>query len=159
MDADALFTGWDPIIRILVVGAAAYFALVVVLRASGKRTLSKLNAFDLVVTVAIGSTFSSILTSKDLALAEGVAALALLVGLQYAVTFLSVRIKGIDELVKSEPSLLLKDGKPLPGALRQQRVTQEELLAAIRTSGGAQLSDAAFVVLESDGSLSAVLKG
>jgi len=158
MDADALFTGWDPIIRILVVGAAAYFALVVVLRASGKRTLSKLNAFDLVVTVAIGSTFSSILTSKDLALAEGVAALALLVGLQYAVTFLSVRIKGIDKLVKSEPSLLLKDGKPLPGALRHQRVTQEELLAAIRTSGGAQLSDAAFVVLESDGSLSAVLK-
>jgi len=159
MDADALFTGWDPIIRILVVGAAAYFALVIVLRASGKRTLSKLNAFDLVVTVAIGSTFSAILTSKDLALAEGVAALALLVGLQYAVTFLSVRIKGIDKLVKSEPSLLLKDGEPLPGALRQQRVTQEELLAAIRTSGGAQLSDAAFVVLESDGSLSAVLKG
>ncbi|WP_300578948.1 DUF421 domain-containing protein [Phenylobacterium sp.] len=159
MDADALFTGWDPILRILVVGAAAYLALVIVLRASGKRTLSKLNAFDLVVTVAIGSTFSSILTSKDLALAEGVAALALLVGLQYAVTFLSVRIKGIDKLVKSEPSLLLKDGAPLSGALRQQRVTQEELLAAIRTSGGARLSDAAFVVLESDGSLSAVLKG
>ncbi len=159
MDADALFTGWDPIIRILVVGAAAYLALVIVLRASGKRTLSKLNAFDLVVTVAIGSTFSSILTSKDLALAEGVAALVLLVGLQYAVTFLSVRIKGIDKLVKSEPTLLLKDGEPLPGALRQQRVTQEELRAAIRTSGGAELSDAAFVVLESDGSLSAVLKG
>ena len=159
MDADALFTGWDPIIRILVVGAAAYLALVVVLRASGKRTLSKLNAFDLVVTVAIGSTFSSILTSKDLALAEGVAALALLVGLQYAVTFLSVRIKEIDRLVKSEPTLLLKDGEPLPGALRRQRVTPDELRAAIRTSGGAELSHAAFVVLESDGSLSAVLKG
>ncbi|MBW0150429.1 MAG: DUF421 domain-containing protein [Phenylobacterium sp.] len=159
MDADALFTGWDPIVRILVVGTAAYVALVIVLRASGKRTLSKLNAFDLVVTVAIGSTFSSILTSKDLALAEGVAALALLVGLQYAVTFLSVRIGAVDRLVKSEPSLLLKDGQPLPGALRQQRVTQEELRAAIRTSGGAELSDAAFVVLESDGTLSAVLKG
>jgi uncharacterized membrane protein YcaP (DUF421 family) len=159
MDADALFTGWEPILRILVVGTAAYIALVIVLRASGKRTLSKLNAFDLVVTVAIGSTFSSILTSKDLALAEGVAALALLVGLQYAVTFLSVRIGAVDRLVKSEPSLLLKDGEPLSGALRQQRVTQEELLAAIRTSGGAELSDAAFVVLESDGSLSAVLKG
>lgn len=159
MDADALFTGWEPILRILVVGTAAYIALVIVLRASGKRTLSKLNAFDLVVTVAIGSTFSSILTSKDLALAEGVAALALLAGLQYAVTFLSVRIGAVDRLVKSEPSLLLKDGEPLSGALRQQRVTQEELLAAIRTSGGAELSDAAFVVLESDGSLSAVLKG
>jgi uncharacterized membrane protein YcaP (DUF421 family) len=159
MDVDALFTGWDPIVRILVVGTAAYVALVVVLRVSGKRTLSKLNAFDLVVTVAIGSTFSAILTSKDLALAEGVAALGLLVGLQYVVTFLSVRIKGIDRLVKSEPTLLLKDGAPLPGALHQQRVTEEELRAAIRTSGGAELSDAAFVILESDGSLSAVLKG
>lgn len=159
MDIDALFTGWDPIVRILVVGTAAYVALVIVLRVSGKRTLSKLNAFDLVVTVAIGSTFSAILTSKDLALAEGVAALGLLVGLQYVVTFLSVRIKGIDRLVKSEPTLLLKDGAPLPGALHQQRVTEEELRAAIRTSGGAELSDAAFVILESDGSLSAVLKG
>lgn len=159
MDVDALFTGWDPIVRILVVGTAAYVALVIVLRVSGKRTLSKLNAFDLVVTVAIGSTFSAILTSKDLALAEGVAALGLLVGLQYVVTFLSVRIKGIDRLVKSEPTLLLKDGAPLPGALHQQRVTEEELRAAIRTSGGAELSDAAFVILESDGSLSAVLKG
>jgi len=159
MDVDALFTGWDPIVRILVVGTAAYVALVVVLRVSGKRTLSKLNAFDLVVTVAIGSTFSAILTSQDLALAEGVAALGLLVGLQYVVTFLSVRIKGIDRLVKSEPTLLLKDGAPLPGALHQQRVTEEELRAAIRTSGGAELSDAAFVILESDGSLSAVLKG
>ncbi|MDX5392667.1 MAG: DUF421 domain-containing protein, partial [Caulobacteraceae bacterium] len=86
MSIEALFDGWDPILRILVVGSAAYAALVLVLRASGKRTLSKLNAFDLVVTVAIGSTFSSILTSKGLALAEGVAALALLVGLQFVVT-------------------------------------------------------------------------
>ena len=153
------FDSWFDLFRVIVVGSLAYAALVAFLRATGKRTLSKLNAFDLVVTVAIGSTFSSILTSKDLALAEGVAALALLVGLQYAVTFLSVRIKEIDRLVKSEPTLLLRDGEPLPGALRRQRVTPDELRAAIRTSGGAELSDAAFVVLESDGSLSAVLKG
>jgi len=81
MDPDSFFTGWQPIVRVLVIGTAAYVALVAVLRVSGKRTLSKLNAFDLVVTVAIGSTFASILTSKDLALAEGVTALALLTGL------------------------------------------------------------------------------
>ena len=159
MSIEALFDGWDPILRILVVGSAAYAALVLVLRASGKRTLSKLNAFDLVVTVAIGSTFSSILTSKGLALAEGVAALALLVGLQFVVTFLSVRSAGFDRLVKAEPTLLMRDGEPLLGVMRRERVTQDELRAAVRNSGGRDLQDAAVVILESDGSLNAILKG
>ncbi|MDX5332208.1 MAG: YetF domain-containing protein [Pseudomonadota bacterium] len=159
MSIEALFDGWDPILRILVVGSAAYAALVLVLRASGKRTLSKLNAFDLVVTVAIGSTFSSILTSKGLALAEGVAALALLVSLQFVVTFLSVRIKAVDRLVKAEPTLLMRDGEPLHGVMRRERVTEDELRAAVRNSGGRDLQDAAVVILESDGSLNAILKG
>lgn len=158
MIPDALFDGWTPILRILLVGTSAYLALVIVLRASGKRTLSKLNAFDLVVTVAIGSTFSSILTSKDLALAEGVVALSLLVGLQFVVTFLSVRFGVVDRLVKAEPTLLLKDGQPLPAALRRERVTHDELRAAIRSSGGRDLEDATIVLLETDGSLSAILK-
>ena len=159
MDPDSFFTGWQPIVRVLVIGTAAYVALVAVLRVSGKRTLSKLNAFDLVVTVAIGSTFASILTSKDLALAEGVTALALLTGLQFVVTFLSVRIKAVDRLVKAEPPLLLRDGEPLPGVMKRQRVTEDELRVAVRNSGGRDLQDAAGVILESDGSLNAILKG
>jgi len=159
MDPDSFFSGWQPIIRVLVIGTAAYVALVAVLRVSGKRTLSKLNAFDLVVTVAIGSTFASILTSKDLALAEGVAALALLTGLQFVVTFLSVRIKAVDRLVKAEPTLLLRDGEPLSGVMKRQRVTEDELRVAVRNSGGRDLQDAAVVILESDGSLNAILKG
>ena len=159
MDPEAFFSGWQPVIRVLVIGTAAYVALVAVLRVSGKRTLSKLNAFDLVVTVAIGSTFASILTPKDLALAEGVAALALLVGLQFAVTFLSVRFKAVDRLVKAEPTLLLRDGEPLAGVMRRQRVTEDELRVAVRNSGGRELQDAAAVILESDGSLNAILKG
>ncbi|WP_375268032.1 DUF421 domain-containing protein [Phenylobacterium sp.] len=159
MDPDSFFTGWQPIVRVLVIGTAAYVALVAVLRVSGKRTLSKLNAFDLVVTVAIGSTFASILTSKDLALAEGVTALALLTGLQFVVTFLSVRIKAVDRLVKAEPTLLLRDGEPLPGVMKRQRVTEDELRVAVRNSGGRDLQDAVVVILESDGSLNAILKG
>ncbi|MBC7167145.1 YetF domain-containing protein [Phenylobacterium sp.] len=159
MDPDSFFTGWQPIVRVLVIGTAAYVALVAVLRVSGKRTLSKLNAFDLVVTVAIGSTFASILTSKDLALAEGVTALALLTGLQFAVTFLSVRVKAVDRLVKAEPTLLLRDGEPLTGVMKRQRVTEDELRVAVRNSGGRELQDAAVVILESDGSLNAILKG
>ncbi|WP_231362619.1 hypothetical protein [Thioalkalivibrio sp. ALMg9] len=65
------FGGWDGLLRTLVVGVLAYVALIVFLRLSGKRTLSKMNAFDLVVTVALGSTLATVLLAKDVALAEG----------------------------------------------------------------------------------------
>jgi len=65
-----LFNGWESWGRMLVVGALAYAGLIVLLRLSGKRTLAKMNAFDLVVTVALGSTLATVMTSKDVALAE-----------------------------------------------------------------------------------------
>jgi len=84
-----LFSGWDSLLRTLVVGVLAYVTLVVFLRVSGKRTLSKMNAFDLVVTVALGSTLATVLLAKDVTKAEGTLAFALLIGLQFAVTWSS----------------------------------------------------------------------
>ncbi len=151
-----LFDTWSGLLRIVVVSTAAYAALVPILRVSGKRTLAKLNAFDLVVTVALGSTLATVLLSKSVALAEGLLAFVLLVGLQYAVAWLSVRSPRFGALVKSEPSLLLHRGRFLEGAMRRQRVTQEEVVSALRSSGLARPGDAAAVVLETDGSLSVV---
>jgi uncharacterized membrane protein YcaP (DUF421 family) len=88
------FEDWTGIRNTLVVGVLAYFGLVLLLRITGNRTLSKMNAFDLIVTVALGSTLSSIVILKDVTLAKGMAALALLVGLQFAITWSSVRIRG-----------------------------------------------------------------
>ena len=150
------FDDWFGLLRVMVVGVAAYAALVALLRASGKRTLAKLNAFDFVVTVALGSTLATVLLSKDVALAEGLLAFALLAGLQYAVAWLSVRSPRFSGLVKSEPSLLLHRGRFLEGAMRRQRVTEEEVVSALRSSGLARPEDAAAFVLETDGSLSVV---
>ena len=150
------FDTWFGLLRVVVVGTAAYAALVLLLRASGKRTLAKLNAFDLVVTVALGSTLATVLLSESVALAEGLLAFALLVGLQYAVAWLSMRSPRFDALVKSEPSLLLHRGRFLDGAMRRQRVTREEVVSALRSSGLTRPGDAAAVVLETDGSLSVV---
>ena len=69
------FSTWAALGRVLVIGPLAYVALVLLLRISGKRTLTKLNAFDLVVTVALGSTLATVLLSKSVSLAEGVLAL------------------------------------------------------------------------------------
>lgn len=89
------FNGWSHLIRTLVVGVLAYVALVLFLRISGKRTLSKLNAFDLVVTVALGSTLATILLNQDIAPAQGALAFLLLIGLQFIVAWLSVPFAGL----------------------------------------------------------------
>jgi uncharacterized membrane protein YcaP (DUF421 family) len=142
--------------RILVVGPLPYVALVAILRISGKRTLTKLNAFDLVVTVALGSTLATVLLNKSVSLAEGVLALAILVILQFAITWLSVRSPGFGSLVKSEPTLLVRQGQFLDRAMRTQRITREEVMAALRSNGVPDAARVAAVVLETDGTITVI---
>ena len=154
--SEMFFQGWEGLLRTLVVGALAYGALIVILRISGRRTLSKMNAFDFVVTVALGSTLATILLSADVALAEGIVALALLVGLQYAITWTSVRVSWVRRVVTGEPVLLLYRGDLLPASLRRARVTEDDVRAAIRSAGLAAVETAEAVVLETDGSFSVI---
>ena len=152
------FDSWFGIVRILIVGVLAYVALIIFLRVSGKRTLSKWNAFDFVVTIALGSTLASVIISKDVVLIEGVIAFALLIGLQFVITRLSVRFDSIKNVVKAEPTLLFDKGEFLNEAMRRQRVTESEIRAAIRSNGLAAIEDAEAVVLETDGTFSVVKK-
>lgn len=153
------FDGGGGLLRVGVVGVLAYVSLVVLLRLTGKRTLSKMNAFDLIVTVALGSTLATVLLSKDVALAEGVLAFAALIFLQFAVTWTSVRSKLFQKLIKAEPRLLFHDGSFLDIAMRRERVTRDEVLAAMRQSGHDDPSTVRSVVLETDGSMSVVASG
>ena len=149
-----LFESWEAIGRIVVVGVLAYAALVALLRGFGKRSLSKMNAFDFVVTVALGSLLASVVVSKDVPLANGLAAVLVLLVAQWGVSWASVRWALVRRMVKSEPTLLLFQGQMLPDALRAQRVNAEEVRAALRAHGTARLEDAYAVVLETDGSFS-----
>jgi uncharacterized membrane protein YcaP (DUF421 family) len=150
------FDGWESLLRTLVVGVLAYVALVVFLRISGRRTLSTMNAFDLVVTVALGSTLATVVLSKDVSLLDGSLAFALLIGLQFAITWSSVRARWVRQLVTGEPLMLLYRGDVLPAALRKARVTADEVRAAVRSAGRASLDEVEAVVLETDGSFSVV---
>lgn len=151
-----LVQNWSDVWRVAVVAVLTYPALILLLRLSGKRTLAKMNAFDLVVTVALGSTLATILLSRDVALVEGLAALILLVALQLVATWLAVMSRTLRRLLKSEPTLLLRDGRLLPSAQRGQRVTDGEIHQAIRSQGIGDVSKVAAVVLETDGSFSVV---
>ncbi len=148
------FESWAGILRTLLIGTLAYGALIALLLVSGKRTLTKLNAFDLVITVALGSTLATVLLSKDVALAEGVTAFILLIGLQFIVTWSSVRWPAFSRLVKADPTLLFYQGRMLAGPLRQQRVTESEVRAVIRATGHSVMDEVEAVILETDGSFS-----
>ena len=150
------FDTWLALGRTAVVGVLAYLALVFLLRISGKRTLSKMNAFDLVVTVALGSTLATVLLSKNVALANGVLAFALLIGLQFAITWLSVRSPAVHNFVKAEPILLLHQGRFLRRAMKHERVTAAEILAALRAQGIVDVDEVEAVVLETDSTFSVV---
>ena len=152
------FDGWYGLARVLIAGVCAYVALVALLRVSGKRTLSKMNAFDLIVTVALGSTLATLILSKDIAILEGLLAFALLVVLQLAVTWSAVRWPAVQRVVKSEPRLLFRDGKFLEGAMRGERVTHEEAEAAMRESGLGSTAEVSAMILETDGSISVISK-
>ncbi len=149
-----LFDSWNSILRTTVLGILAYITLVLMLRASGKRTLSKMNAFDFVVTIALGSTLASVLLSKDSSLAQGAAAFGVLILLQFIVTWLSVRSTWVRKVIVGEPQILFYRGQYFERALRSSRVTREEVFASIRASGHSDLSLVHAVVIETDASFS-----
>ena len=146
----------EDLLRVAIVTPLAYGALILILRISGKRMLSKMSAFDLVVTIALGSTLATILLSKDVTLSEGIAAFALLIGLQYAVACTAARSKRFRRIIKSEPTLLLFHGEILRDACRRENVSDEAVIAELRKQGVSRVQEVAAVVLEADGQLSVI---
>lgn len=153
-----MFYDPDGLRHAVIVGSLAYIALILILRLSGKRTLSKWNAFDFVVTVAFGSVLATTVMSTDASLSQGVLGLGLLVGWQFLLTWLSVHVTAIQRLIKGEPALLLYHGEFRQKTMRQERVTEGEIRAAVRSNGMADLEDVAAVVLETDGTFSVIKK-
>jgi uncharacterized membrane protein YcaP (DUF421 family) len=154
-----LFESLESVARVVVMALLAYTALIIVLRLAGKRSLAKLNAFDLAVTVAFGSALSSIILTSDIPLADGLAALISLALLQFFVAKASVRSGRFGKIIRSTPRLLVREGRCLTEAMARERITQGELEAAIRNSGIGRIEDVAAVVLETDGSLSVIPAG
>lgn len=151
-----LFKNWSDVLRILVVGVASYAGLVLFLRISGKRTLSKMNAFDFVITVAFGSTVATILLNTRVSLVEGLTALALLILMQYSVAFFNSQSQLLHRITKSEPRMLFYKGEFLDDALKHERVARSEVLQAIRSSGNESVESIEAVILETNGYFSVV---
>lgn len=154
MDVPVFYDGWQGLVRILITAPVVYLSIVVFIRVVGKRSTSQLNNFDWVVTVAMGSITGSGILLKDITVLETLTAVAALLALQWCLTRLVYRFGPVAEWVKPAPRLLVRDGRYLRPAMRGERVTEGEVLAAIREAGVKRLEDVRWVILETDGTMS-----
>lgn len=155
---DYIFEGWDPIIRIFVVGSFSYILLVFLLKAAGKRTLSQMTGFDFIITVAIGSTFGRLITAQGVTLSESAAAFLLLILLQVIFGWMNMKSRWFSKIATSQPTLLFYKGTFLEENIRKCRVNKEEIFGVIRSQGIESLDEVEAVVLETSGGWSVVNK-
>lgn len=155
---DIFASEWGTLAATAVKGVIIYVTLIAMLRISGKRSLSKLNIFDFIITVAIGSIFASTLTTEDLKLAQSVTAILVLLLAQWTISRLAFRSSKFERLIKADPALLYYGGDFLTDTMRAERVTQREILQAVRISGTASLDGVQAIILETDGTMSVIAR-
>ena len=152
------FNDWQTLGETLVLATLTYIGVVLFLRISGKRTLSQMDAFDLVVTVAVGSILATVILDEKVVLVQGLAAVLALVILQVIAAWLAVKSDTMQKIIKADPQLLFYKGKYCEETLEKNRILKEEILHAARSSSISSMDEVDVAILEPDGTVSLVEK-
>ena len=152
------FTSWSSLLQIFISVVAIYVGLILMLRISGNRTLSQMNSFDFIITIAMGSIFSSGILQKNISITDCLFSLFLLVSLQFVLTKLAVKSSLVKRLIKGESVVLFSNGKFNKEEMNKARVVEDEVLSAMRSQGISSYTQLEAVVLETNGQISAIAK-
>jgi uncharacterized membrane protein YcaP (DUF421 family) len=145
---------WEFVAR----AALVYFAIMVLVRISGKRTVGEFTPFDLVVVILIGESTQGALTGGDESIIGALVVSATLIALNYTIGFVTTRSALADRLVEGNAVLLVRDGRLLAGALRRNNLPESDLDEAIRAEGIADRKDVHRAFLEPNGTISVIAK-
>lgn len=136
---------------------AVYVAVLAGLRLGGRREVGQLTPFDLVVVLLVANAVQNAMVGPDTSLAGGLVSAASLLVVNAVVARLRLRSPRLRELVEGMPVVLVQHGAWIPENLRRERLTKDEVLAALREHGEvADVSHVELAVLETDGSVSVV---
>ncbi len=143
----------------LVVRAAIGFLFVLLLtRVVGRRELSSLEPFDLILLVMIGDLVQQGITQNDFSV-TGMLLVGSTIGLlTVLVSWSSFRFPRLRPIIDGEPVIVVEDGKPLLRNLARNRITVEELAAAARVEGIPAVASVQWAVLETSGKISFIPK-
>jgi uncharacterized membrane protein YcaP (DUF421 family) len=143
----------------IVLRAVAVFAFILlVTRVVGRRELSTLEPFDLILLVVIGDLVQQAVTQSDYSVTGAVLAVGTFGVLTVVVSYLSFRVPRLRPVLDGEPIIVVQDGKAIDGNLRRNRITHDELAAAARRQGFASIEDAQWAVLETSGEITFIPK-
>ncbi len=142
-------------IRVLTACLLIYILIIVVTRFAGKRSVSKMNSFDWIVTVAVGSIVAAAVVAPDDFGPAIIAATALIV-FQWLLTYISTHSKMFRKTLKNNPTLLVRCGELVEDGMQKTHVGEGEILAAARGAGIADIKEVRAMVLETDGSFSVI---
>jgi uncharacterized membrane protein YcaP (DUF421 family) len=156
MDSRIFFDDWDGILRTVIAVAVAYPAMLLMVRLAGHRTLAKMNAFDFIVSVALGSTLADVITVREVALSNGLTAFALLIGLQVVLSWSTTWSRSVEHWLNGDPVVLARGEDLYRDQMLRERVTEEELKAILRSHGVDDFGRVKAVVLETNGEISVV---
>ena len=152
------FDNIDKLGRIVLTTVMVYVLIVTVTKISGKRSTSQLNNFDWIVTVMIGSLGASTILLKDIPFVEGVSSILVLYLFQFAVTKYAAVSPQFSNFILSEPRIVFYQGQFLPDAMRDERLTRQEIECAMRSEGINSFDDVEAIVFESDAKLTVIPK-
>ena len=144
----------------IVLRATAAFVLVfVLLRVTGRRELSTLEPFDLILLVVIGDLVQQGVTQSDMSFTGLVLAVGTFTILAVATSWLSYRFKAMRKVLEAAPLVVVEHGKPIEHNMRAERLTLEEVAEAARLQQVASLEDVEWAIIEPSGQISIIPRG
>jgi uncharacterized membrane protein YcaP (DUF421 family) len=143
---------WELVLRCAVI----YLVMVFGLRLFGKREVGQFTLFDIVLVLLIANAVQPAMTGPDSSLVGGLIIIATLLALNFAVGRLREHSPVVRALVQSHPTIIARDGRWLPEALRREGIDEDESAAALREHGLDSVEACKLAVLETDGTISVV---
>jgi uncharacterized membrane protein YcaP (DUF421 family) len=139
--------------------AIVYLAIIAILRIAGKREVAQLSMLDFVLILLISNGVQNAMVGDNVTVFGGLTAAVTLVVIDRVLGVLRNRSARFRRAVEGEPRLLVRDGVVLRRAIREEEITDDELLSAIRQHGLTKVDEVALAVLETNGAISVIAKG
>ena len=139
-------------------GIFVFVFLYVLMRMIGRRELSSLEPFDLILLIVLGDAVQQGLTQDDYSLTGAFLAIGTIAILQLGVSYANFRFPKLRPVLDGEPIVVVQDGKPIAKNLKRERVTIEDLAAAARQQNIAKIEDVQWAVMETSGAISFIKK-
>lgn len=155
-DINTWFNSVNRLEDILLSATVIYLAIIILVRISGKRTTSQMNNFDWIITVALGGLVTSGILLENVSVADALVAASWLMLLQWLMTSIVLRSDMVANLIKARPTLLVDNGDYLRDNMRKERISDAEIMGALRENGLHEIGQAKWVILETDASFSVI---